>query len=132
MSKPKTKAQTPEAQAPATAEKPMQVVNGDGSGEALPVVAEEPVEQVAEAVPQPKTAPTSNIGPDTDPEEVIDAFVLCDGSLNGVTRYRAGCVLQGVPESLAETNRHWLDTNSAAVEHAMNSGADVVGYEQKA
>lgn len=63
---------------------------------------------------------------------MIDAFVLCDGSLNGVARYSAGTVLQGIPESLADANGHWLDTNPAAIEHALNSGAKVVDYEQEA
>lgn len=128
MSKTKTKAQAPEVQEPAKPEQVEQVVTGDGAGQALPEITDQPVEQVAEAVQQTAAAQD----PEPDPEEVTDAFVLCDGSLDGINRYRAGSVLQGVPESLAEANAHWLDTNSAAVEHALNSGAEVINYEQDA
>lgn len=125
MTKAKTKAQAAEVQVPATTEQPEQVMTGDGSGEALPEVAGQPEEQVAAAVQQP--AP-----PEPDPEDVTDVLVLCDGSLDGITRYGAGSVLQGVPESLAQANSHWLDAHPSAVEHALNNGAAIIDYQQKA
>lgn len=128
MSKAKTKAQAPEVQEPVATEQVEQVVTGDGTGQALPEITDQPVEQVAEAVQQ--TAAAQELEP--DPEDVIDALVLCDGSLDGVTRYRAGSVLQGVPESLAQANSHWLDAHLSAVEHALKNGAAVIDYQQKA
>lgn len=128
MTKAKTKAQAAEVQVPAAAEQPEQVVTGDGTGQALPEITDQPVEQVAEAVQQ--TAAAQELEP--DPEDVIDALVLCDGSLDGVTRYRAGSVLQGVPESLAQANSHWLDAHPSAVEHALKNGVAVIDYQQKA
>lgn len=128
MSKAKTKAQAPEVQEPVATEQVEQVVTGDGTGQALPEITDQPVEQVTEAVQQ--TAAAQELEP--DPEDVIDALVLCDGSLDGVTRYRAGSVLQGVPESLAQANSHWLDAHPSAVEHALNNGAAVIDYQQKA
>lgn len=125
MSKAKTKAQAAEVQAPTTAEQPEQGVVGVVTGEALPEVAEQPEAQVAAAVQQPDA-------PEPDPEDVIDVLVLCDGSLDGITRYRAGSVLQGVPESLAQANSHWLDAHPSAVEHALNNGAAIIDYQQKA
>ena len=70
--------------------------------------------------------------PEPNPEDVTDVLVLCDGSLDGITRYGAGSVLQGVPESLAQANSHWLDAHPAAVDHAQNNGAEVVTYTQEA
>lgn len=134
MSKAKTKAQDPTVQEPAAppvTELPEQVLTGEGTGEALPEVGLHPVEQMAEAVQLPDAGPAPEPEPEPEQEELIDAFVLCDGSLDGITRYRAGSVLQGVPESLAEANARWLDTNSTAVEHALNSGAEVFDYEQE-
>lgn len=125
MSKAKTKAQAAEVQAPTTAEQPEQGVAGVVTGEALPEVAEQPEAQVAAAVQQPDAT-------EPDPEDVTDVLVLCDGSLDGVTRYRAGSVLQGVPESLAQANSHWLDAHLSAVEHALKNGAAVIDYQQKA
>lgn len=131
MTKPKTK--NPEAsteqQAPAATDQAQQEVTGDGTGAALPQVSDKPAEQTAEAVQQP---PVSNPDPEDPQEEVIDAFVLCDGSLDGVTRYVAGSVVQGIPESLAEANSHWLDIHPNAVEHALNSGAAIAVYQQEA
>lgn len=127
MSKQKTKVQEPEVQKPAEVEQTEQVVVGDGSGEALPEAAEQPVGQAGEVNPQPE-APEL-VGESGD---VIDALVLCDGSLDGITRFKAGVVLQGIPESLAEANRHWLDAHPDAVEHALRSGAPVIDYEQGA
>lgn len=129
MTKQKSKAQEPQVELPAApaAGQAGQVVTGDGSGEALPEVSQVAEEQVSTAAQQPTT--TEPLHEDSEPEDVIDAFVLCDGSLDGITRYHAGSVLQGVLESLAEANRHWLDTHPAAVEHALNSGAAVVYYE---
>lgn len=60
MSKAKTKAQEPAVQEPVAAagtELPEQVVTGDGTGEALPEVTDQSVEQVAEAVQLPDAAP---------------------------------------------------------------------------
>lgn len=136
MTKAKPKTQEPEVQTPAapdgaaTNAQTQQEVTGDGSGEALPEAAQEPEVQRTTAELQSATS-----GPpeeDPEPEDVIDAFVLCDGSLDGITRYHAGSVLQGVPESLAQANRHWLDTHPAAVEHALDSGAAVAYYEPEA
>lgn len=133
MTKPKTK--NPEAsteqQAAAATDQAQQEVTGDGTGAALPQVSDKPAEQLAEAVQQP---PVSNPDPKPDAvqEDVIDAFVLCDGSLDGVTRYLAGSVVQGIPESLAEANSHWLDIHPNAVEHALNSGAAIAVYQQEA
>lgn len=128
MSKAKTKAQAPEVQEPVATEQVEQVVTGDGTGQALPEITDQPVEPVTEAVQQ--TAAAQELEP--DPEDVIDALVLCDGSLDGVARYRAGSVLQGVPESLAQANSHWLDAHPSAVEHALNNGAAIIDYQQKA
>lgn len=126
MSKSKKTAQAAVQQEPATAaavDQPMQAVSGDGAGQALPEMADQPVEQVAAAVPHP-AAP----GAQQEPEDLIDALVLCDGSLDGITRYRAGTLLQGVPEALAAANSHWLDMHPAAVEHAMANGAEVAVF----
>ena len=136
MSKAKKKAEESVVQqpaAPADTEQPAQVVAGDGTGEALPEVVEESVVQEAEAVQQPDDPdanpdPEPDTAPKPEQEDLIDAFVLCDGSLDGITHYRAGTVLQGLPESLAEAHSNWLDTHPAAVEHAMNSGAETVAY----
>ncbi|MBF6631813.1 MAG: hypothetical protein ITG01_11785 [Comamonas sp.] len=131
MSKAKTKAPMAEAQEQVATEQPEQVVTGDSTGQALPEVEAQPEAQVAAAVQQPEPVAMPSANTDPEPDALIDAFVLCDGSLDGITRYRAGSVLQGVPESLAEANAHWLDTNSTAVEHALNSGAEVFDYEQE-
>lgn len=133
MTRPKAKKPEPTTEQPdaATTDQAEQMVTGDSTGAALPEVADKPAEQAAQSVHQ---LPVSNPGPEPDaaPEDVIDAFVLCDGSLDGVTRYRAGTVVQGIPESLAEANSHWLDTHPAAVEHALKNGADVIDYQQEA
>lgn len=133
MTRPKAKSPGPTTEQPdaAATNQAEQMVTGDGTGAALPEVAEKPAEQAVETVQQ---SPVSNPDPEPDaaPEDVIDAFVLCDGSLDGVTRYRAGTVVQGIPESLAEANSHWLDTHPAAVEHALKNGAATVDYLQEA
>lgn len=105
-----------------------QEVSGDGTGQALPETGGPGVEREAPAIEPQASTPA----PKQEPEGVIDAFVLCDGSLDGTTRYPAGSVLQGVPESLAEANRHWLDTHPSAVEHALSNGAVVIDYQQEA
>ena len=129
MTKAKTKAQEPEVQKPAEVEQAEQVVVGDGSGEALPEVAQQPADQVGETTTQSEVLEPEQAG---EPEDVIDALVLCDGSLDGVTRFKAGMVLQGIPEPLAAANSHWLDVHPAAVDHAQNNGAEVVTYTQEA
>lgn len=116
MTKPKAKAQEPAVQETVAAALNEGVVTGDGSGEALPEIVDPPVEQVGAAMT-------------LEPEDVTDVFVLCDGSLDGATRYKAGCVLRGVPESLAKANAHWLDAAPAAVEAAKANGAQVLAYE---
>ena len=135
MTKAKTKAQEPEVQTPAapdavaaSAQNEQEVI-GDSSGEALPDATQEPEVQTTTAVQQPTTTEQSEHDP--EPEDVIDVFVLCDGSLDGITRFPAGSVLQGVPESLAEANGHWLDSHSAAVEHALANGAPVIDFGQE-
>lgn len=126
MTKQKAKAQEPVAQEPAAIDGNQGEVVGNGAGEALPEVALQPVEQeAAPVVPAPEPKPL----PEPESEDVIDVFVLCDGSLNGDARYKAGCVLQGVPEPLAKANSHWLDSHPAAVEAAMGNGAQVLTYE---
>nr|WP_314710497.1 hypothetical protein [uncultured Comamonas sp.] len=135
MTKAKTKAQEPEVQTTAapdaagTSAQNEQEVIGDSSGEALPDATQEPEVQTTTAVQQPTTTEQSEHDP--EPEDVIDVFVLCDGSLDGITRFPAGSVLQGVPESLAEANGHWLDSHSAAVEHALANGAPVIDFGQE-
>lgn len=57
------------------------------------------------------------------------AFVLCAGTLDGATRYPAGCVIEGLPDDVMKANAHWLDAAPAAVEAAKNSGAQVFAYE---
>ncbi|MBP7645360.1 MAG: hypothetical protein KA751_01235 [Comamonas sp.] len=134
MTKAKTKAQEPEVQTPAAPDavaasaQNEQEVTGDGSGEALPGATQEPEVQTATVVQQPTTTEQSEHNP--EPEDVIDVFVLCDGSLDGITRFFAGSVLRGVNESLAEANGHWLDPHPAAVEHALANGAPVIDFEQ--
>lgn len=134
MTKAKTKAQEPEVQTPAAPDavaasaQNEQEVTGDGSGEALPGATQEPEVQTATVVQQPTTTEQSEHNP--EPEDVIDVFVLCDGSLDGITRFFAGSVLRGVNESLAEANVHWLDPHPAAVEHALANGAPVIDFEQ--
>ncbi len=134
MTKAKTKAQEPEVQTPAAPDavaasaQNEQEVTGDGSGEALPGATQEPEVQTATVVQQPTTTEQSEHNP--EPEDVIDVFVLCDGSLDGITRFFAGSVLRGVNESLAEANVHWLDPHHAAVEHALANGAPVIDFEQ--
>lgn len=126
MTKPKAKAQEPVAQEPAAVDDNQGEAVGTGAGEALPEAAPQPVAQEpAPVVPAFDPAPLL----DPEPEDVTDVFVLCDGSLNGDARYKAGCVLQGVPESLARANSHWLDSHPAAVEAAMDNGAQVLAYE---
>ena len=119
MTKQKAKAQEPAVQETVAAALNEGVVTGDGPGEALPEIVDPPVEQVGAAMT-------------LEPEDVTDAFVLCDGSLDGVTRYRAGAVVQGIPESLVQAHSHWLDAHPFAVEHALNNGAAVIDYQQKA
>lgn len=136
MSKPKKAAEAetlPAAVADAAADGVAeQVATGDGAGQALPEVGALSVERTAPAIESQASALASVPAAKQESEDVVDAFVLCDGSLDGTTRYPAGSVVQGVPESLAEANRHWLDTHPAAVEHALNSGAAAVDYEQEA
>lgn len=57
------------------------------------------------------------------------AFVLCAGSLDGESRFPAGCVIEGVPADTLAANGHWLDAAPAAVEAAMANGAQVLTYE---
>lgn len=136
MTKAKTKPQEPAVQTPAatdaaaTSAQNEQEVTGDGSGEALPDAIQEPAVQAASAVQDSATTEQPEVEP--EPEDVIDVFVLCDGSLDGITRFFAGSVLRGVNESLAEANVHWLDPHPAAVEHALANGAPVIDYEQEA
>ena len=136
MTKAKTKTQEPEVQPPAApevtaaSEQTQQEVTGDGSGEVLPDVPQEPEVQTVAAVQQLVT--TEQPQTELEPEDVIDVFVLCDGSLDGITRFPAGSVLQGVPESLAEANDHWLDSHPAAIEHALADGAPVIDYQPEA
>ena len=133
MTKAKTKTQEPEVQPPAApevtaaSEQTEQEVTGDGSGEVLSDVPQEPEVQTVAAVQQLVTTET-----ELEPEDVIDVFVLCDGSLDGIRRFPAGSVLQGVPESLAEANDHWLDSHPAAIEHALAGGAPVIDYQPEA
>lgn len=136
MTKAKTKAQEPEVQTPAAPDSTAastrneQEVTGDGSGEALPDASQEPEVQTASAVQDSATTEKPEVGPEPEPEDVIDVFVLCDGTLDGITRFFAGSVLRGVNESLAEANVHWLDPHPAAVEHALANGAPVIDFEQ--
>lgn len=133
MTKAKTKTQEPEVQPPAApevtaaSEQTEQEVTGDGSGEVLSDVPQESEVQTVAAVQQLITTET-----ELEPEDVIDVFVLCDGSLDGIRRFPAGSVLQGVPESLAEANDHWLDSHPAAIEHALADGAPVIDYQPEA
>ena len=60
--------------------------------------------------------------------ESVDALVLCSVSMGG-NHYPAGAVLEGVPEVVAQANRHWLDAHPAAVKHARAAGADVINFE---
>ncbi len=57
------------------------------------------------------------------------AFVLCAGTLDGATRYPAGCVVEGLPDDVLKANTHWLDAAPAAVEAAKANGAQVLAYE---
>lgn len=57
------------------------------------------------------------------------AFVLCAGSLDGETRYAAGCVIEGLSEDVLKANTHWLDAAPPAVEAAKANGAQVLTFE---
>lgn len=132
MSKPKTKAQASAEQAPTAVKEsekePGPVVTGNDRNQADPAKTDQPVDKPVEQV----AAKAAHQPVAQEPEDLIDALVLCDGSLDGVTRYRAGQVLQGLPESLAEAHSHWLDVHPSAVEHALDRGAAVIDYQQKA
>lgn len=127
MSKAKTTTtQKPAANAPDATE-----LHGDGSGDAaLPETATQPAELPNEAA---NPAPDAPLAPVIDPEqpqvEPVTVFVLCDGSFNGVTRYGAGALVAGVPKALADANKHWLDADPSAIEHAESNGAQVLDYE---
>ncbi|WP_284213877.1 hypothetical protein [Comamonas jiangduensis] len=58
----------------------------------------------------------------------VAAFVLCDGSFDGLRKIAAGSVVTDVPADVIEQNGNWLDANDAAVAHALGEGAPTVPF----
>src|SRR5690606_37736763 len=73
------------------------------------------------------TPPTAETKQSKKAAQSVAARVLCAGTVGG-QRFEAGVVIEGMPAGVAQAHAAMLDTNSAAVSHAVAAGAQVLAW----